>query len=232
VGSNDDKVAVSFFGCSQNLFGRVTFTDQGFVSFYVGKTLVRLDIIAELIKNFFDEHPFTALSDKSFTGIIVVLTFDFFIFFSTDEVLARCRAGAITGKTFCWRDGMEGWKPVAEVQPFQEVLAQPATQEAAAQGLDNLGKTFTKAIDFIKRKVKATSLRLTVGKHKKYRQKLLSELGEMLYMHESDISLFSQEPHAGKLAQVKQVNQLIGSLRDQIEDLENTGGKIGKNAGQ
>jgi tetratricopeptide (TPR) repeat protein len=50
--------------------------------------------------------------------------------FSTDDVLARYRTGAITGATFCWRDGMDSWKPLAEVQPFQEALAQPVTQGA------------------------------------------------------------------------------------------------------
>jgi hypothetical protein len=143
--------------------------------------------------------------------------------FSTDDVLARCRAGDLKGETFCWCNGMDGWKPMAEIEPFSGIFA-PAAGEGAAEGIEDLGKAFGRAIDFTKRKAKTASLRVSIGKHEKHRQQLLSELGAMLYLREADIALFSEEPYAGKLGQVKQVDQLIKSLRDQMADIGKTGG--------
>jgi hypothetical protein len=142
--------------------------------------------------------------------------------FATDDVLARYRAGDITGATLCWCDGMDGWRPLAEVEPFSGALA--GATGGAGQGLEELGKTFSKALDFTKRKAKLASLHVVVVKHERRRQQLLSELGEMLYRRASEVALFSQAPYADKLAEVKQVDQLLGSLRDQIACVEKTGG--------
>jgi hypothetical protein len=147
--------------------------------------------------------------------------------FATDDVLARCKVGDVGGATLCWCEGMDGWKPLAEVEPFSGVLA-GAAGDAAAQGFDDLGKVFGRAIDFTKRKAKTAALRVTVAKHEKYRQRLLGELGEMLYQRAGDITLLSQEPYAEKLRQIEAEDESLGSLRRQIESMEKAGGAAGQ----
>jgi len=147
--------------------------------------------------------------------------------FTTEDVLAKCKAGELSGATFCWCDGMDGWKPLVEVEPFSGVFA--GTGEGPAQGLDDLGRAFGRAIDFTKRKARIASLRVTIGRHEKRRQQLLCELGEMVYRRERQIDLLSQEPYAGKLRQIKAEDESIGSLRRQIETVDKPGGAPAQN---
>jgi hypothetical protein len=136
--------------------------------------------------------------------------------FTTEDVLAKCKAGDLSSTTFCWRDGMDAWKPLVEVEPFSGVFEPPPPP-------DDLGKAFNRAIEFTKRKAKTASLRVTLGRHEKHRQQLLCELGEMVYRREHEISLLSQEPCAEKLRQLKTEDESIRSLRRQIESIEKPG---------
>ena len=151
--------------------------------------------------------------------------------FRTDDVLAKCRTGGATGATLCWCDGMQDWKPLAEVPPFREALAHPGGGKTAAQSLDNLGKKFNQALDFTRRKAKVASLHIALGKQEKQRLRLLSELGAMLYPRASDVALFSQEPYAEKLRQIQSADQFLESLRQQIQSLETGKGPAGKEEG-
>jgi hypothetical protein len=139
--------------------------------------------------------------------------------FATEDVLARCRTGDLGATVFCWRDVMDGWKSLAEVEPFSRVFFRLA-DEGVVQGLDGIENLFNKAINFTKRKAMTTSLHVAVGKHERRRQQLLGELGEVVYRCRHELNLLSREPYAEKLHQIKVEDDHVESLRRQIESIE------------
>ncbi len=144
--------------------------------------------------------------------------------FAAADVLGRCKDGALAGTTLCWCEGMEGWRPLAEVEPFSEVFAgvpgEAVPEQTAPQGFDDLGRAFSKAMSLTRRKAKAVSLKMSISRQEKRRQQLLSELGEMVYTHESDIERLSQEPYADKVQQIRAEDASIESLRRDLERIE------------
>ena len=38
--------------------------------------------------------------------------------FAADDILQRLRSGQLTATTPCWREGMDDWQPLADVEPF------------------------------------------------------------------------------------------------------------------
>jgi hypothetical protein len=141
--------------------------------------------------------------------------------FAAADVLERCHEGTVTGATLCWCEGMDGWRPLAEVEPFQEALT--GAPGAAGQGLDDLGRAFSKAVSLTRKKAKVVSLKVSISRHERRKQQLLSELGELVYKHESDIELLAQEPYVQKLEQVRAEDTAIESLHRDIERIEGSG---------
>jgi hypothetical protein len=150
--------------------------------------------------------------------------------FATADVLARCRAGELSGAVLCWRQGMPDWMPLAEVEPFSELTGGLAG-DPAGQGFDDLGKAFGRAIDFTKRKAKIASLRVTIGKHEKRREQLFAELGRMVYRQQGQAEFLSQEPYADTARQIRVDDESIESLRRQIESIERAGRGAGSGEG-
>lgn len=146
--------------------------------------------------------------------------------YTATDVLERCQEGTVTGATLCWCEGMDGWRPLAEVEPFCAALAGApgeAGQGQAAQGLDDLGRAFSKAMSLTRKKAKAVSLRVSISRHEKRRQQLLSELGEMVYTHEDSREMLAREPYAERLQRIRAEDASIESLRRDLERVERLG---------
>ena len=147
--------------------------------------------------------------------------------FATADVLGRCKDGVLTGATLCWCEGMDQWRPLAEVEPFSETFAgvpvETRQDPTAAQGLDDLGRAFSKAMSLTRKKAKTVSLKVSISRHEKHRRQLLLELGEMVYRHESDVELLLEAPYAETVRQIRAEDESIESLRGQIERIEQAG---------
>lgn len=146
---------------------------------------------------------------------------------TTDQVLELYREGKLNRGTLCWREGMDDWKPLSQVQHFYEILpdTSPATDtaEAETQELDDLGKMFGKAISLTKKKAKIVSLKMSIGKHEKRKHQTLFELGKMLYENESGSEMLSKSPYVEKIQQARAQDESIRVLRKEIEAINNTG---------
>ncbi len=51
---------------------------------------------------------------------------------TTQELVAEYRAGTVTFETYCWKDGMDGWLPVRDIDQLHAALATPSTHPASA----------------------------------------------------------------------------------------------------
>jgi len=146
---------------------------------------------------------------------------------TTDQVLELYREGKLNRGTLCWREGMDDWKPLSQVQHFYEILpvTSPATDtaEAETQELDDLGKMFGKAVSLTKKKAKIVSLKMSIGKHEKRKHQILFELGKMLYEKESDSEMLTQSPYADKIHHAKAQDESMQAMREEIEAIKNTG---------
>jgi hypothetical protein len=129
--------------------------------------------------------------------------------------------------TLCWREGMEDWRPLSQVQPFCDVLPDtyhaPKIDEAEVQRFDDLGKIFGKAVNLTKKKAKIVSLKMSIGRHEKRQQELLFELGKMLYEKENGSQMLTQLPYVEKVCQIRAEDESIHALRKEIEAIENAG---------
>jgi hypothetical protein len=147
--------------------------------------------------------------------------------YTADQISEWLRTARIPHTTLCWREGMDNWIPLSQVQPFCEISPDwSAAADAAAgetQGFDNLGKMFGKAVSRTKKKAKIVSLKMSIGKHEKRKHQILFELGKMLYEKESDSEMLTQSPYADKIHHAKAQDESIQAIREEIETLENTG---------
>jgi GYF domain 2 len=53
---------------------------------------------------------------------------------TAEQLIESWRAGRISDRTVCWREGMSDWRPLSQTEPFASVIASagsPATQNAA-----------------------------------------------------------------------------------------------------
>ena len=145
--------------------------------------------------------------------------------YTTDQIMQWCQTGQLDGATLCWRQGMDNWQPLTNLEPFREVVpakVEPAAAtdvaEVAKRGMKEIRKAFGKAVSATKRKARTTSLRLSVSQHEKRKQQILYELGKMFYEGGSD--LLAQSPYSDKTQLVKAEEQAIQQLHQQIEALE------------
>jgi hypothetical protein len=146
---------------------------------------------------------------------------------TTEQVQQWCREGKLNRNTLCWRDGMNNWVPLADVQAFLEVLPPiiypVAEAEPDAQEFDDISKVFGKAMSLTKRKAKTVSLKMSINKHEKRKSQVLLELGKMLYEKESDSELLKQSPYIEKINQAGAEDESIQQLRKEIETIESAG---------
>jgi hypothetical protein len=147
--------------------------------------------------------------------------------YSTEKISEWLTAAQIPRTTLCWREGMDDWRPLSQVRPFCEILPDrfPSTNEAGAeaQGFDDLGKMFGKAVNLTKKKAKIVSLKMSIGKHEKCKHQILFELGKMLYEKEGDSEILSQSPYIEKIQQARAQDKSIQTLHKEIETIENAG---------
>ena len=142
---------------------------------------------------------------------------------TADEILQLCRKGQLDRATLCRQEGSTDWHPLADVEPFREVVAAKSetakkVADAAKRGLEEVGKAVSKAVSTAKKKAKTTSLRLSVKQHERHKRKILYEVGKLLY--ESDSEVLSQSPYAEKVQLAKAEEKAIEELREQIDALK------------
>lgn len=146
--------------------------------------------------------------------------------FTTDDILERCQNGTLSGATLCWREGMSAWQPLATVEPFRDSLPEAAggdVDSETVEGLDELGRAFSRAMNATRRKAKTASLRVSVARHQRRRGQLFAQLGEMVYAHKDEIEVLSQEGFAEKVSQIETEEECIASLRRDMAQIENAG---------
>jgi len=147
--------------------------------------------------------------------------------FTTADISTRCRDGRLQPTTLCWREGMDGWRPLGEMEPFSAICADlpAATAEvpATSQGLDDLGKVFGKAVSLTRNKAKVMSLKVSMSRYEKQRRQLLLEFGEMVYRRAGDMEQLSEAPYAEKLREIRAADASLESLRGEINSIGHAG---------
>jgi len=146
--------------------------------------------------------------------------------YTTEQLLEQFRTGQLDGATLCWRKGMPDWKPLAEVEPFNEVVPIEAAgrtdvSDKAKRAIQGIGNVFGRAVSATKKKAKTTSLKLSINQHQKRKHQILFELGNALYERDSDSEMLSQSPYVEKIQQARAEDESIQQIRQQIEAMEN-----------
>lgn len=50
---------------------------------------------------------------------------------STQEIVAEYRAGVVTTETYCWKDGMDGWLPLRDIDQLHRAVSSPSVHPVA-----------------------------------------------------------------------------------------------------
>jgi len=144
--------------------------------------------------------------------------------YRTEELIHALKQGKLHAGILCWREGMSDWCPLDTVEPFIQIGltpgSAPAQHKGQAPGLDALSLAFTRAMRATRKTANVVSIKVAMSKHEKQRQQLFCTLGSMVYQRNSEIDLFSEEPFAELLSQIRAREEAITALQHQIEGME------------
>lgn len=126
-----------------------------------------------------------------------------------DEVRALVREGRATGKSNAWRQGMDGWQPLENLETFKDL--------AAGEGWDALRTTLERGKRGAMRTMRAAKLKVQIAKLRRDRDRLVGALGEAVYVQRDRLAL--DEPLQAKANEVTACDNEIEVLKAELQSL-------------
>lgn len=131
---------------------------------------------------------------------------------TAEAVRELVRQGRVSGQNNAWRQGMEGWKPLSQIDEFAD-LAGGGGQEA----WDAVAATFERGKRGALRTMKTARIRMNIGKQRKERERLCARLGEAAFMARDELAL--PEGLQKQAEAIAGCDAAIAALESQLTDL-------------
>lgn len=140
------------------------------------------------------------------------------------EVQQLILSKALTGKNYCWTDGLAEWIPLETVDAFGPILRQaagPGIENTMQEGWGVLKNTFDRGKRGALRTMKSAKVRMQIGQLQKERERLCAVLGTEVFERRADIVL--SDSLNVKIHDILNCDQQIAALEAQATQIESEG---------
>jgi hypothetical protein len=130
---------------------------------------------------------------------------------TSEAVRELVKQGRATARNNAWRQGMDGWKPLGQIDAFADLAG------SGGEPWDAVAATFERGKRGALRTMKTARIRMNIAKEKKERERLCAQLGEAVFMSREELAL--PEALTRQAEAIAKCDAGIAALEQQLTDV-------------